>query len=103
MFRARMTEHEVCKPVIKDDGLGFEYTEYKEPEKVLMYITKPTQSTLNQNEFLLPKHDCTAFTFEEVEERSLIDGMYEVVSVEEIKGSEYVLGLVGFGDGEDVP
>lgn len=108
MFRARMTEHEVSPPTVRDDGLGFEYYEHGDSVLVdspkdtyfsLMYITSPTQSVFNQNEFNAPKHDATAFTFDEVEEHSVIDGVFEVISVEKIKGSEFVLGLVKFGDG----
>ena len=109
MFRARMTEHEVSPPVTKDDGLGFEYYEHTDTTAIdspkdiyysLMYVTAPTQSVFNQNEFNTPKHDAVAFTYDEVEEHSLIDGTWEVVSVEKINGNELVLGLVRYGDGD---
>ncbi|MBM6776026.1 hypothetical protein H7U34_01850 [Collinsella tanakaei] len=106
MFRARMTEHEVFPPEVKDDGLGFRYYEHSDSVTVnspknrfysLMCITRPTQSVLNQNEFHANRLDATAFTFDEIEEHSLIDGLYEVVSVEKIKGDEFLLGLVKYG------
>lgn len=98
MFQARMTEHELKKKVEKDDGLGFTYSEYGEPQTVLLYLTKPTPTTYNQNEYYTEQYDATAFTYEKVDSGDLIDGSWVVSTVEVIKGQQYVLGLVAYGE-----
>lgn len=105
MFRGRMTGHEVRKPTETDDGLGFKSFEYSEPTEVLMYLTTPTQTEFNQNEFYLSHYAATALTYEEVELKSLVDDEWRVDSVTRLKGEsatpvvvEYVLGLNKYGE-----
>lgn len=96
MFQARMTQHELKKKVEVDDGLGFTYSEYGEPQTILLYLTKPTPTDYNQNEYYTKQYDATAFTYESVGLGDLVDGSWEVANVEKIKGNEYVLGLVAY-------
>lgn len=98
MFRARMTKHAIQEPTKVDDGLGFTYEELSEPQDALIYITRPTATVFNQNEFYAPQQDATAFTFEEVKKGSVIDGSWKVETVDTIKGNEYVLGLAAYGE-----
>lgn len=98
MFQARMTPHKLSKRVETDDGLGFTYPDYSEPSDVLLYLTKPTPTDFNQNEFYAQQQDATAFTYEEVNRGDLIDSEWQVKTVEQMKNGEYCLGLVAYGE-----
>lgn len=97
MFRGRMTEHSVRTASEVDDGLGFKGMQYSEPTTVLMYLTTPTQTEFNQNEFYMSRYAATALTYDKVEKDSLIDDVWRVDSVTQLK-NERVLGLNRFGD-----
>lgn len=98
MFRSRMTKHEIQEPIAKTDGLGFAFDDYDEPRAVAMYVTTPTQSTFNQNEFLAPRYDAVAFTFEDVPRGALIDGEFMVETANWFKATEKYLELSRIGE-----
>lgn len=97
MFRSRMTEHSIQEPIARNDGLGFAFDDYDEPRAVAMYVTTPTQSSFNQNEFLAPRYDAVAFVLEELPQGTLIDGTYTVETSSPYKGFEWVLELKRIG------
>lgn len=97
MFRGRMTSHKLSRHTKATDGLGFSYDSLGEPENVLLYLTTPTETTFNQNEYYLSQYAATAFTFEDIEEGDVIDGAWRVDTVTMIKGRERVLGLNRYG------
>lgn len=96
MFRGRMKAYSIEKPIIEDDGLGFEYIDYEAPVKGFIYITKPTASDYNQNEFYTQRYEATAFTFDSLPLGTRIDETWSVESVDGLKG-QYVLGLRKIG------
>ena len=102
MFRARMTEHKIQEPIKKQDGLGFAFDDYDEPRTVLMYITVPTKSVFNQNEFFTTRYDAVAFTFEDVPKGALIDGEFKVETANWFKMTEKVLELSRIGESANV-
>ena len=98
MFRARMTEHKIQEPIAKTDGLGFAFDGYDEPRTVAMYITTPTQSAFNQNEFLTTRYDAVGFSLEDLPKGTLIDEEFTVETSTPYKGFEWVLELKRIGN-----
>ena len=92
-----MTEHSVSVPIRKTDGLGFAFDDYDEPRAVTMYVTTPTPSTFNQNEFYAPRYDAVAFVLEDLPQGTLIDSEYKVETSTPYKGFEWVLELKRIG------
>lgn len=97
MFRSRMTEHQIQEPIEKTDGLGFAFDDYDESRAVLMYITTPTYSIYNQNEFYTSLVDAVALCQESLEPGTIVDGEYKVVSCVPYGGVEYVIELKRIG------
>ena len=96
MFRGRMIEHSIEKPIAKDDGLGFSYADYEKPTEAYIYIAKPTASDYNQNEFYTQRYEATAFTFDSLPLGTRIDSKWKVESVDQVK-QQFALGLVAIG------
>lgn len=92
-----MTSHELRKQTKATDNLGFSYSTLGEPEDVLLYLTTPTETTFNQNEYYLSQYAATAFTFENIKEGDVLDDEWRVDTVTLIKGRERVLGLNRYG------
>ncbi|MBM6813896.1 hypothetical protein H7U31_02310 [Olsenella uli] len=92
-----MTSHELREHIKAKDNLGFSYSTLGEPKDVLLYLTTPTETTFNQNEYYLSQYAATAFTFENIKEGDVLDDEWRVDTVTLIKGRERVLGLNRYG------
>ena len=100
MFRGRMKAYSIEKPIVKDDGLGFEYTDYEKPSTGFLYIAKPFVSDSAPTEIYTQRYEATAFSFDSFPLGSRIDESWTIESVDEIK-QQFVYGLskIGLADG----
>lgn len=78
MYEGRKEQYKLSKPIIKDDGLGYQYVTYEEAGTVSAYLVLEDRSLYQGNDIQVYVTSLVAYTDEPLKEGHLLNNKYKV-------------------------